>query len=1626
MEIQNTPKTKASVEVGEFCLVEDLISGQWYRGQVRNENADGLDVFLIDHGNVLSVDISQVSSCSNDLFGLPPKIVCGFFSNVLPLQDCWDSVAGKYLLSLIGKNVTGYIHALLPHKVLILEATDINKDLVRLGFGKHVDTDTFLLLVQMLREGPLEHNLELVPDLLPKTMGQNDSKSSSIKGLMEILSFSGPEICAGTCIQLKVTAAVNPGLFYCQMSSAASDLQAMSERLTAVCHSTMIQTPQDSLGLLCSVKGKDGKWYRGFLQCLPVNSQVQVLFVDYGYIESVRVENILRLPPEFLSMPIMSFPCTLPTVTEHNMDWKQKQLCLLKKGILRGVLDAKIMSLDVKGNIYSVEILCNEDKLVKEPELTQELSRLKHEAVFKCVQVQPQGGDLCCETVMAQVLCSSIKAEGLTKESTCVGYVVHTISPNDFSLRTDKRNADFEVMVKQMAEHFSQVKLNEQVLENPQLGTMCCAMYERDRQFYRAVIKHKLDYGAQVLFIDFGNTEKVPYMLIKKVPEKFVSQAAFALSCSLGNIMPLTDVWTSANSQFFREAVSNRSLMVHVIHQRKDKVIVDLFTMESKTNWSIAELLISWKQAESWKCTQSESVKQDKSLGTKTTKKRKKLMTSTQPQNVLRRDEKTIETLACTPIQQVTPKLQDPIVIKKLKLKLGCEIPVRCTQIKCPSDFWCQVSDNLSVFKELMAKIQQYYSTHTVPVHVGAPFCIAKSPEDGKWYRAYITEGKSSSHITVLLVDNGTTLQVEMHKLQQILPEYSELEAQAFRCSLYNLIEPIDPKSCGQWSTLECTLFRDFVQDHSLSLTCSLTSLLWVKGKQLCTVVDLHSSQLQHSITELLIGQGLARPVNIQSKVCSSADPASFSYSSFNLSCGNEELVYVTHISGTWDIYCQLDRNSEIIEELETKISEEKEKILLAVAAPVKGMCLAKYFDGRWYRGLAKPAQSSLYLAVFFVDYGNTCIVEKTNVLSIPNHSAELLYTPIQAVRCSLARVQTKEPLAWATHWLKATLLNVPVRAVVVEKLTDGSVTVELFDGDVHINNKVNEHIVSLQQTKGHLTPVSKVTPKQVIPSNSQIPPCIAEMPTLSSSPNTSLKPGLKALCYASHINTVCDFFLQLQEDEPDILNMREVLNASRASLMKCTPRELDINNNVLAEYDSDGALYRAVLKSSEGDCFKVEFLDYGNLSVVRNDQIYSMTGKLVCRPRFSIPCSLLNRSSYEKDSTFRDDITDKPLMVEFVGWIGTQWHVKIEILDMPPQSVPLPDGGVEPCSVPEKQEQCELYMSSYNPKAKCMKPSCLAKKGNKSEVTVSTKDKILVPESSDRPSKSKLMMSLQKPGRTPDNTNACLKFCRKSESYLYDRWLVKIAMNKLFIQQVKVTNSEQLSEDPIPRETKMVEMTNYKDEQESNRPGTSLPQQLSFASINMGQVHCGFATTVTTPFNFHIVLEDSLQIMNKVSTMLEELPSEMPPLPEAHFVPGLCCLVYSDTKCKWCRAEVVLGDETVVINLVDYGHCTYLPYSNYQKVKILPEALKRLPKVTYPCSLRGVNPVSDPWQWTDEAAAFFQERVCHKDLQIFFWELVSDGRQWEVDVLVDGNYLSKELVDAGHANYIDILLGWR
>ncbi|TNN56096.1 Tudor domain-containing protein 15 [Liparis tanakae] len=1583
------------------------------------------------------------------------------------------------------------------------------------------------------------------------------------------------------------------------------------------------QKTPENLGLLCSVKGKDGKWYRGYVQFLPVNSQLRVLFIDYGFFESVKVEDVHGLPPDFFSPTIMAFPCSLSSLSDQDEAVKTEQLNFLKAGLLGRVLDVEIRGFDKEQHLYSITVIGFEDNDVKEPEPIQERPSMMIESVSK-EDVSPQCRYLCYESIMGKAMCKTLEAERIHVNSVFVGFVVHVQNPSHFWIRTEKRNDEFEEMTKKMADNFSQVKLDEDVLLKPEPGTLCCAVYEEDMQFYRGVVTDTLKHGSEVLFIDFGNIEKVPHKLIKKMPETLANQSAYAFCCTLVNVYPFDDTWTCTTSDVFRQAVSNKRLLVNVIQMNKNKCVVHLRDIESKENQSITDLLVSSNKAAYWiNVPIKPTVPNKLDLTEKTRSPRYGVKSDINGSTEQFNCEK-VET-TCTSQTEVNA----PASFKTIDIKPGCNLAVVCSYIKSPSEIWCQRQDKCPALEELMDKLQQYYSTHSVPLNSGDSCCIVKSPQDGRWFRALIGE-RQNTHVRLMLVDYGLTIRVKEHSVDAIMPEYLYLEAQAFRCSLNNLIKPADPENSGDWSLAMCKKLKDLVNSAS-GLRCEVVSQLNVKFQGLYNVVELYNTQTQQSLTNLLFEHGVPREGPNSAKQPSTVSPESFVYSSHDLRPGNEEQVYITHISSQWEIYCHLDRNTELIEELQNKISDESEKLMQdSTTAVVRRLCLAKYVDGKWYRGVAHPVQSPLHLSVFFVDYGNTDISEKTHVMCIPRDSADLLYTPMQAVKCHLASVSKEKPCSDGfKEWLDGAILNKQLRAVIVGKREDGSFDVELFDGGVNISEKVKElhlrfspepkTVVSLNTsgtktkprvlfTTGHSKPSVECRNQRQRPSKSSTsiasrctqsalrkknPPTKkrvpagrpqhkedTENPQLACLPDMKVSSGFRAMCFVSHINSVDSFFLQLSENETAILKMGETLNSSifRDSLKIAT--SLRINDLVLAEYEEDGALYRSAVTDCEGSSrFKVEFVDYGNSAVMAKEKIYSIPKEYLSQPRFSIACSLLDTSMYNSDVSFTDAVMEKPLLVDFVCH-KNHWKVKVEILDGSGCVPPALDAAVESekrakstaaFESDEKARSCEQNVPTKEVSEETTAeykittvdddnlvlqptPETLSPKleGNREELTINKESKenprtitkssvtakrdcadaLIPPSIQVKDTEASTVLSVLSNGNFYARLNRTSELLTAVESHIADNlckmvadedvkqgleclvqvdkrwhravvqdvgvetcrvllvdhgttvnitsrstrrqcseltkmphvavlcklnclgegeaalesrretlkpmidkevkllfvcysevgklWTVEVVEDGLVVLR-HISTSLQQNEEEVPS---TAETRNEEAEGEFNLD-TSNPQQLLFAPIDLDKAYSGFAAAVTTPYEFCIVLEDLLLVMNKVSLILDDLPEQMAPLPEAHLVPGTCCLFKSDAKNKWCRAEIEDADTTAVLNLVDYGYYEGIPYEDCSKLKRLPEEMRNLPKVTYPCILRGVKPVGADGPWTDGAAVFFQQCLYQKNLQIFFREFVSNTH-WEVDILAEGVHVAQELVDVGHADSIDVMPGLR
>uniref|UniRef100_A0A8C1VNF9 Si:dkeyp-93d12.1 n=1 Tax=Cyprinus carpio TaxID=7962 RepID=A0A8C1VNF9_CYPCA len=1003
-------------------------------------------VFLLDHGDVLIVGPSHLSCISDTLLMLPPKIVCGFFANILPVQNRWDSLAGSYFSSLIGSQIKGYIHARLPYHVLILEVPDINCDLLKLRLGRHVDTSTFLLLVEMFIEEPIPQSNESVPDLLiEKQTGQECClKSTSLLGFEEILSLNGPKLKVGQKARVIVAAAVNPRLFYCRLSSMSKDLQEMSNKLARACESdsgSLSNKPLENLGLLCAVKGKDEKWHRGFVQCLPLKSQVRVVFVDSGYCESVKVENILQLPSEFLSTPIMAFPCSLSCFEEQYETIKNQQLELLKTGLLGKALEVEINDFGKDQNFYLVTLSNAEKHSEEQAEVERE--------VFDSKPNFPHNvhAEIYATEMKAVQTSDTVPSEAIPGGSLFEGYVVHVQSPKHFWIRTKEQNPNFENMTKEMTDYFNKLQLNEEVFEDPVPGALCCAMYEKDMHYYRALIVDTLEKGAEVFFIDFGNTEKVPSMLIKKLPRKFAIQPEFALKCALAHVVPVEDIWSTTASNFFRYNPTLASVKVETSCKDKGNA---LSKKKIRKNNHVVTFC---------KVTSSRP----------------------NPKHVKPECEQQNDVKICTPSETPKPKVIPADTFKPMHFKPGSELSVICSHVNSPSDFWCQNESTKFDLDKLMEEMQVFYQTHTIAFKSPAVCCAVKSPQDNRWHRACSLEEKNDK-LYVMLVDFGIIIQEKRQNIQALAPQFFELHEQAFRCTL-NLIEPVGGSS---WSAEACNLFSDFVSKDSPSI-CRIHSHLYEQGKGL---------------------------LNVQ--LISSAHPRSFVYSSFNISSGSEELVHVTHVCSPWEVYFQLDRNTEILDTLMERVAEESPLFTMTSKDCSGNVCLAKYIcDGKWYRALTHPVQSHQHVSVFFVDYGDMQISEKTNVMPIPTTAVDLLMTPMQALRCSLLNVPEGE------HFVEE---HDP--AVGKPSLDSLKQAANVDISNSKVNNKVSR--------RGKIKHVAKQTPKptkspkaerkrpikavrQDTPCSLKVMPPHQSLPKLWDLPAVKMTPGSKGVGFISH-----------------------------------------------------------------------------------------------------------------------------------------------------------------------------------------------------------------------------------------------------------------------------------------------------------------------------------------------------------------------------------------------------------------------------------------------------------------------------------------------------------------------------
>ncbi|NXY68512.1 TDR15 protein, partial [Glareola pratincola] len=1544
----------------------------WHRGRVLEKRENICEAFLIDTGQVLVVEETHLASACDELFHLPPKVILGVFASILPLREKWCPKAINYFSSLVGLQVTGHVKAVTPYKLFIVEVPKIINDVLELKLGKLIDGDSFCLIVETLRAFPQEMLCRRVPQLLQQKYPVKEFltfiNSEKPTDFWPVPDDLFPRLPVGSKENVKITVAVSPNKFYCQIQKWQKELEDLTEAMHLYYEAVATENNKsfDSLGLLCAAKRQNGQWHRGVIKQL-LSDHVEVWFMDFGNIEAVPSSCVQKLTVEFMALPMVSFPCALSCFGSQDKAVIKFQLRELTQALIgQTSVCVHVDSFNDIKRLYYVTLQKQSLEMnAKHPENPNEtaasgVSVLQRKITSIAVNYKPFDeryssfknctGNKHTKTCLPEwdiSLSSHCKRVEMQMNSFHTGFVVYVINPSNFWIQTSEYQNEFQALMENIADAYNQCGADEMVLKTPEPGLLCCARYSKDMCFYRGVVIEVLHENINVYFLDFGNTDTVPCYNVKTLLPEFSDLPALAICCALACTFPVDDVWVKKETDFFKHVVFNKLLQLQVIGKQNNKYIVNVQYRNGLEQGNVATCMVQAGYAEYWEKTLDPVLNLAKKSQAPHYHKSKNKKVN--PQSICNIHKNKVS--GNGEVFQKEKSLNGPSVLresvmlscfgkgaiskrrksvhkkksfyKEFMFKPGAVFEVVCSYIASPSDFSCQLQSKLPELNNLMEQIQTYYKEHTSPYKPGQVACVVKCPKDGRWYRATVLQQVSTNEVDVVFVDYGYRERVLLKDLQAVLPDFLGLESQAFRCGLKSVPLQVDSLN---WSEEVRRHFEDFISASRGPLTCIICALILVSSNCLWNVVDLQTPFI--SAEEFLRERGLTQSEYMGLRnLASLGSLYSFCYSSFNIKIGSEEEVYITHVHSPSKFYCQLNRNTGTIEALMKKVSVISKMSNNAKYDTVNTrLCIARYFeDGLFYRALAFPVGSTSYLCADFVDFGNKNMVERDQLIPIPDSAADLIFTPMQAIKCSLSDLRESKIPARVTRWFEEMFLGKLMKAVIVSRETDGQIVVELYDGQLKVSQKIKEKILEELAPKNDTEQFyyqgdigqNFEDEEQTACSTQKL--CSGSLKPLTL--QDSQEPGVR--------NTVSAVLEH--RDEP--------LVGEPASDSLCHPalKSKEITVNTLAESDNERLNFAGHKESSNENIPKL-------ISLPKRDiQVNSEVAGYI--------------SHTNSPSSFYFQLAeDVNLVIQLAEELN-------ESMVNTGHENSLDDLTVGALIVAEHVTDCFYYRAVIK----------TLKSGNSFEVEFIDYGNaaVLSPSKIRRIQKKFLTLPrlsvhcfLSRIKGVPDES-----WTNKSTSYFVSRIRNKQVICK-FLQQ----HGEQWEVDVIlDISVGEILLQEYLNELFSHCRTIVGPERsintdckefdapfkintVTWALLQSGRRYPGFATAVTGPSDFCIQFEALFDCMKNLSLLLSDLPDNLPALPKELVTPGVSCLIKFGPEAQWNRAEIseVTG-QSVILTFIDYGFLKIIPYSDIHKLKVIPESLSYLPRLACSCSLHDV-----------------------------------------------------------------------
>ena len=417
--------------------------------------------------------------------------------------------------------------------------------------GTHWSVASCEFLIDTILDQPLVALIqELTPGHAEMILTTTDDKEiaalltaagHAIKQCQSSLSYKEPPLFPNVLYSFYICHVEPPSgvKIWCQLSSCVTELNMLMDQLAAHCTTaTPIPAGQVHLGMACCVLYEDGGWYRGLVTNIAMDNRFVVLLVDFGNVTAVKASDMREIKEKQMVLPKQAFCCL--HAGKLALAFDSEVTGIFRSRTADGIWNLEVYDGHVDGDI-------NKEKSVTIAKYNPFKDKLNLDV-----------------------------------------FVSFVASPAQFYCQALDSYDEFTKLTKQMQSHdFASI-----ATPSLQEGVYCAARYVEDNQWYRAKIM-SVDSSSmlRVLFVDYGNTERIDSKDVRLLPAIFANLPGQATCCSL----PTEVAVTIKNDTFINTVLEQefRATLVEVLPDQTYAVKLTIPTTGEKLFMPSKQITIS-------------------------------------------------------------------------------------------------------------------------------------------------------------------------------------------------------------------------------------------------------------------------------------------------------------------------------------------------------------------------------------------------------------------------------------------------------------------------------------------------------------------------------------------------------------------------------------------------------------------------------------------------------------------------------------------------------------------------------------------------------------------------------------------------------------------------------------------------------------------------------------------------------------------------------------------------------------------------------------------------------------------------------------------------------------------------